>query len=355
MDEGGAHAMSQPGLPPTLPLPFQVSGMMSSLWVPQAIYTAAALGVADALADGPATSAAVARTVGAHPESLHRLLKALVALELCSMADDGAFTLTPLGACLRSGTRESVRSWVLLLGSPMCWGSWGRLIDVVRTGESIPQLDGWQTSFDFRETHPAEGAVFDQAMVEMTRHLAGAIPAAYDFGGIGTLVDVGGGCGALLPPILHAHPALRGIVFDRPQCRDGALRLFEKTRIADRCEFVAGDFLEAVAPAGADAYLLKSVIHDWDDAQSVTILRAVRAAMAPTSRLLVIEPIVPDQSGSSPYDLMIASTDLNMMVMTGGKERTESEFRALLAAAGLPVTHIVPTLAGLSVIEARRS
>lgn len=343
------------GLPRELPPPFQLSRMMSSLWIPQAIFTAAALGVADALADGPRRSEEVARTVGAHPGALHRLLKALVAIELCSVTPDGAFDLTPVGRCLRSGTRESVRSWALLMGSPMCWGGWGRLIECVRSGESVPQLDGWETSFDFRETHPAEAAVFDQAMVELTRHLAVAIAAGYDFAGIRTLVDVGGGYGALLPPIVKANPGLRATVFDQASCREGALRLFEKTGIADRCAFVAGSFFEAVAPPGADAYLLKSIIHDWDDAHGVAILGAVRAAMGTGSRALVVEPIVPDHAGSSPYDVMIAGTDLNMLVMTGGRERTEAEFRALLDASGLSVTRIESTPAAMSVIEARRA
>jgi hypothetical protein len=248
-----------------------------------------------------------------------------------------------------------VRSWALLIGSPMVWNSWGRLIDCVRSGESIPQLDGWGSAFDFRQTHPAESAIFDQAMVEMTRHLADAIAVGYDFSGIRTLVDVGGGYGALLPPILKTHPEMRGVVFDQPSCRDGALRLFEKTGLADRCEFVGGTFVESVSPAGADAYILKSVIHDWDDEHSLAILRTIRAAMGERSRLLVVEPIVPDCPGTSPYDAMIASTDLNMLVVTGGRERTEAEFRALLDAAGLPVTRIVQTPATMSIVEARRT
>jgi hypothetical protein len=336
-----------------IPLPFRLSGMVSTLWIPQAVFTAAALGVADALADGPRRSDDLARTVGAHPGALHRLLRGLVALELCTVTDDGEFEITPVGCCLRAGTRDSVRSWALLMGSPMCWGSWGRLVECIRSGQSVPQLDGWGSSFDFRETHPAEGAVFDQAMVELTRHLGAAIAAGYDFAGIRTLVDVGGGWGALLPPILKAHPDMRGVVFDQPHCREGALRLFEKTGIAARCEFVGGSFFETVTPADADAYLLKSVIHDWDDERSLALLRTVRAAMGPQSRLLVVEGIVPDRPGTSAYDAMIAGTDLNMLVMTGGKERTEAEFRTLLDVAGVPVTRIVRTPATMSVIEAR--
>jgi hypothetical protein len=347
--------MTQQGFPADLPAPFRLSRLMSSLWVPQAIYTAAALGVADTLADGPRRSEDVARSIGAHSATIHRLLRALVALELCTATGDGVFELTSLGACLRSGTRDSVRSWALLIGSPMVWNSWGRLIDCVRSGESIPQLDGWDSAFDFRQTHPAESAIFDHAMVEMTRHLADAIAVGYDFSGIRTLVDVGGGYGALLPPILKTHPEMRGVVFDQPSCRDGALRLFEKTGLADRCEFVGGTFVESVSPAGADAYILKSVIHDWDDEHSLAILRTIRAAMGERSRLLVVEPIVPDCPGTSPYDAMIASTDLNMLVVTGGRERTEAEFRALLDAAGLPVTRIVQTPATMSIVEARRT
>jgi O-methyltransferase domain/Dimerisation domain len=340
---------------PELAVPSPLPRLMSSLWVPQAIFTAAALGVADVLAERPTTSDQVAATVGADPGALHRLLKALVALELCTTTEGGAFALTPLGAPLRSGTSDSVRSWVLLLGSPMVWGAWGRLIDCVRSGESIPQLDGWETAFDFRDMHPAEGAIFDQAMAEMTRRLAGAVVAAYDFTGIGTLVDVGGGHGALLPPILEACPGMRATVFDQPACRDGALRLFAETGVAARCDFVAGSFFESVVPSAADAYVMKSVLHDWDDDRAVAILRTIRDAMGARSRLLVIESIVPDRPGSSPHDAMIAATDLNMLIATGGKERTAAELHALLDAAGLRVTRTASTSVALSIIEACRA
>jgi hypothetical protein len=237
----------------------------------------------------------------------------------------------------------------------MVWGAWGRLIDCVRSGESIPQLDGWETAFDFRESHPAEGAIFDRAMAEMTRRVAGGIAAGYDFTGIATLVDVGGGSGALLPPILEGCPDMRATVFDLAGSRDGALRLFTETGIAARCDFVAGSFFETVSPAAADAYVVKSVLHDWDDARAVAILGTIRSAMVRRSRLLVIESIAPERPGSSPHDAMIAATDLNMLIATGGRERTAAEFRALLDAAGLHVTRVVSTPAGMSIIEARRT
>jgi hypothetical protein len=335
---------------PDLPAPFRLSRMIMSHWVPQAIYSAAALGVADVLARGPRASADVAAAVGANPGTLHRLLRALVVLELCSQTEDGAFELTPLGACLRSDTRDSVRSWVLVMGGESVWRSWGRLVDCVRTGDSVPAQDG-AGAFDSIVANPEAAAVFNTSMVQLTRHIAPAIAASYDFSTLRTLVDVGGGYGALLPPILKANPELRGIVFDLPHCREGAMRVFEKTGVADRCDFVAGNFFEDALPR-ADAYLVKSVIHDWDDERSVALLRNIRAAMARQARLLVAEPIVPERAGSSPFEAMLAASDLNMMVVTGGRERTEAEFRSVVEAAGLRVARIIPTPAAFSLIEA---
>ena len=337
--------------PAAVPLPFRLSRMISSLWVPQAIHTAAALGLADAMAAGPRSSEDLAAAVGANPGALHRLLRGLVALELCTTTDDGRFELTDLGSCLRSDTRDSVHAWALLMGDRV-WLSWSRLLDCVRTGDSVPALEGNATPFDQMTANPEAYAVFSESMVQLTRHLAGAVAAAYDFSGIRTIVDVGGGYGALLPPILKANPEMRGTVADLPLCRDGALRLFEKSGVADRCEFRAVDMFEALPP-GADAYIIKSVIHDWDDEKSLDILRNCRAAMREGSRLLIVEVIVPDRPGTSPLDHMISGTDLNMLVVTGGRERTESEYRALVEAAGLKLARIVPTPAAMSVIDAR--
>jgi O-methyltransferase domain/Dimerisation domain len=339
-------------IPIDLPAPFRVSRLISSLWIPTAIHAAAALGVAEVLADGPRSSAEVARAVGAHPGALRRLLRALVVLELCKQTEDDAFELTELGACLREGVRDSVRSWALLWGGPTTMHAWGRLVDCVRTGDPVPTLEGRGSTFDELARDPARLADFNRSMVEMTKPIAGAIPLAYDFSGIRTIVDVGGGHGQLLPPILAQHADMKGIVFDLPHCRDGALRIFEKTRLAERCEFVGGSFFEAV-PAGADAYILKSVIHDWDDDRAAAILRTCRAAMHGGSRVLLVEPVASTRMGTSPFDHMVASADMNMLVVAGGKERTEAEFRALLEAAGLRLTRVVPTIAMLSVIEAR--
>ena len=343
--------MTGQGQPP-IPLPFQLSRMITSYWVPQSIHAAAELGIADALAGGPKRSDEIARAVDANPDAVHRLLRALVALDLCAVGDDGAFALTPLGACLRSDTSDSVRAWALLLGSEQHWRSWGRLVDCIRTGRSVPELEGRDTWVE-PSNDPGASTNFNQSMVQLTRHIAGAVAVSYDFSAFRSIVDVGGGFGALLPPILKANPELRGIVFDLPRCRDGARTLAEKTGIADRCEFVGGDFFTDSLP-NADAYIIKSVIHDWDDERSVAILRSIRAAMGPETRLLVVEPILPERPGSSPFDAMLAHTDLNMLVVTGGRERTEADFRRLVERAGLRTTRVLPTPATMSIIEGRK-
>jgi len=331
-----------------IPLRFQLVRMISGIWVPQAIYAAAKLGLADALAEGPLTSDDVARTANTHPGATYRLLRALAVLELVTI-DGGRFELTALGRCLVSDAPDSVRSWALLWGGEMMWAPWGRLADCVKTGEMAPKLlSGVDSAFALMEAHPDDAAHFNRSMLELTRGVAAALPAAYDFSGARSVVDVGGGFGALLPPLLHAHAALRGLVYDLPRCADGARNLMAEEKLTERCEFQSGDFFDNV-PAGADVYLLKSVIHDWDDAHSRTILARCREAMKEGARLLVLEWIVPEQVG--PADAGIVGTDLNMLVMVGGQERTEPEYRALLASAGLEVPRVLRTPA-MSIIEA---
>jgi hypothetical protein len=343
--------MTEQTLPP-LPPAFQLSRLATSYWVPQAIHAAAVLGVADVLAGGPRQSADVARAIDANPPALHRLLRALVALDLCTLTDNGSFALTPLGECLRADSRDSVRAWVLLVGDERHRAAWGRLVECIRTGRSVPDLDGRDTWVE-PSNDPAASEVFNQSMVQLTRHLAAAVAVSYDFSRFRTIVDVGGGYGALLPPILKANPTLRGAVFDLPRCRDGFRALAVKTGLADRYEFVDGDFFMDDLPA-ADAYIIKSVIHDWDDERSVAILRKIAAAMGPEGRLLVVEPLMPEAPGNSPFDGMMAHTDLNMLIVTGGRERTEADFRALVERAGLRVGAVIPTPAAFSIIEGRR-
>jgi hypothetical protein len=329
----------------------QLTRLILSLWAPQSIHAAAALKIPDLLAGGPRRSDELAQAAGAHPGALHRLMRALVALELCAQTEDGAFALTPMGEYLRSDSPDSARSWALLMGGRYVWRGWEHLVDCVRTGQPAPKLLGEKETFEAMAADPEGAAIFYQAMVETTRQAASALINAYDFSGVRSLVDVGGGYGVLLSAILAAYPEMRGKDFDLPHCQEGATRLFADSGVAGRAEFVAGSFFDSV-PAGADAYILKSVIHDWDDEQSLTIFRNCREAMKNGARLLIIEPAVPQRVGSSSHDGVIVGSDLNMLVMTGGRERTEAEFRELLEASGLRVARIVtapPT--AFSVIE----
>src|SRR5262249_49952585 len=218
------------------------------------------------------------------------------------------------------------------------------------TGEMAPKLlEGVDSPFELMERHPDDAAHFNRSMLELTRGLAALLPAAYDFSAAKRVCDVGGGFGQLLPPLLNAHPQLHGVVFDLPRCADGSRALMAEPGLPSRFVFQPGDFFESVPP-GADVYLIKSVIHDWDDARSRAILSRCREAMSDGAVLLVLEWIVPDRVG--PADGGIVGTDLNMLVMVGGQERTESEYRELIASAGLRVTRVIPTPAAMSLIEA---
>jgi SAM-dependent methyltransferase len=329
----------------------QLTRLILSLWAPQSIHAAAALRIPDLLAGGPRRSDELARAAGAHPGALYRLMRALVALELCTQTEDGGFALTPMGDYLRSDSPDSARSWALLMGGRYVWHGWECLVDCVRTGQPAPKLLGEKETFEAMAADPEGAAIFYQAMVETTRQAAGALIKAYDFSGVRSLVDIGGGYGVLLAAILAAYPGMRGKDFDLPHCQEGATRLFAEGGVDGRAEFVAGSFFESV-PAGADAYVLKSVIHDWDDERSLAIFKNCREAMKNGARLLIIEPTVPERVGSSSHDGVIIGSDLNMLVMAGGRERTEAEFRGLLEASGLRIARIVtapPT--AFSVIE----
>jgi SAM-dependent methyltransferase len=335
--------------PEALPPAFLLTEMMLSLWVPQALHAAAELGVADAMGEDARSSAEIADAVGAHRGALHRLLRALAVVGICEETADG-FRLTPLGECLRAEGPNTVRSWALLMGSREIWRVWGRLADCVRTGEHVFKLEGTDV-FTWLQQNPEEGTIFNQAMFEVSRRTARMVAEAYDFSPAKTIVDVGGGYGTVLAAILAANPESKGVVFDLAHCRDGASSLFREKGLSERAEFQEGDFFAAV-PGGADLYLLKSVIHDWDDEKSVLILRNCREAMGSSGVLLVVEPVMPDRLGGSRFDNIVVASDLNMMVNTGGRERAEGEFRKLFDAAGLRLKRIVKTPSAMSLLEA---
>ena len=332
-----------------LPPPMVLYRLATAHYLSQAVYVAAKLGIADHLADGPQSHDALAKATGTHAPSLRRVLRLLATADVLAEREDGRFELTTVGSFLKSGP-GSFRAAAQLFGGPMVWQSWGDLLTTVRTGETALHRVFRTDSFAYFDAHPDEAAVFDEAMGSFTAMTGIAVAAAYDFSSMRRIIDLGGGQGALLAGILRANPDLRGIVFDMPRLAEGARREIAAAGLADRCEFVGGDFFEAV-PAGFDAYLLKHVIHDWDDAKATRILRTARTAMGPAAKVLIVEGVYPPRIDGSPESQGAARNDVNMMVCTGGRQRSEAEFRELYESAGLRLTRIVPTLGMVCVIE----
>jgi hypothetical protein len=332
-----------------LPPPVVLYQIASAHYLSQALYVAAQLGIADLLADGPQPYETLAAKTGTHAPSLRRVLRLLATAGVFAEGADGRFELTPVGSFLRSGP-GSFRATARLFGGPMVWRAWGDLLNTVRTGEPAFARVFGTDSFGYFADHRDEAAVFDEAMSTFTAMISGAVAAAYDFSSMRSVIDVGGGEGALLTGILRAHPNLRGAVFDLTRLAEGARRQIGAAGLADRYQFVGGDFFEAV-PAGFDAYLLKHVIHDWDDAHAVRILETCRRAMGPEAKLLIVEGVYPPRVDGSQESRGAAANDVNMLVCTGGQQRSEAEFRDLYAAAGFRLTRIVPTMSPARVIE----
>jgi hypothetical protein len=305
----------------------------------QAVYVAAELGLADLLAGGPRPCDELAAETGTHPPTLYRLLRALAAGGLFREEANGVFSLAPLGGALRADAQPSLRDWVLHVARPLNWNTWSALLDSVRTGENAFVLVHGEDTWSHRAARPGEQEAFDRGMAALTRRLDAALLEAYDFGRFGTVVDVGGGNGALLSALLAANPGMRGVLFDQPHVVAGA-------QVGDRCETVGGDFFEAV-PAGGDAYVLKSITHDWEDADVLRILRSCRRAAAPGASLLVVERDL----GRPNEDLEAKVSDLNMLVLPGGRERSEHEFAELLGSAGFRYAGAVPVTGAFHLFE----
>jgi SAM-dependent methyltransferase len=323
---------------PSPPLLLQ---MATGYWVSQAIYVAAKLGIADLLKDGPQSCVALAASTGSDAPSLFRLMRALSSVGIFSPLGRDRFALSRLAETLQTEVHGSLRAMVITIGE-IHYQACGNLLHSVQTGSpSFNNVFG-ASLFDYLQQNVDAADAFNQGMANVSSMMAYAILMAYDFAGISSIVDVGGGQGRLLEKILQFTPDIKGTVFDTASTIERG-----NNACTRRCSYVAGDFFISV-PQGADAYILCGVIHDWDDGRAITILRNCRRAMADTGKLLLVDMLVPETDGMSFSKLL----DLNMLAMTGGRERTKAEFRALLDAADYKLTRIIPTMAPQSVIEA---
>ncbi|MBZ5507019.1 MAG: methyltransferase [Acidobacteriia bacterium] len=320
------------------------TGYMASI----SIHIVAKLGIADLLKDGPRNVSELAAATNTNQDRLYRVLRALASVGIFTEIDARKFALTPAAETLRSDVQGSIRPMAIWIGDPLHFRVYGEMMHTVKTGAPTFDHVMGKPVFEYFPTDPAESEVFNSAMTCFSEMVTPAVLDAYDFSGIGTLMDVAGGHGALLRSILAKYPSMRGIVIDLEHVVQGAKQLPENQAMAHRCEFLCADFFAAV-PANADAIIMKHIIHDWDDAEAVTILRNCRKALAgkPNAKVLLVESVI--APGDAPQ--LGKFIDLEMMAFPGGRERTEEEFRRLFAAAGLRLTRIVPTNAPLWVVE----
>jgi hypothetical protein len=326
----------------------RLRGIITQYFSSRALYAAAALDVAGALAGGAKSIDELASATGAHAPSLYRVLRLLASSGIFAENGDGRISNTPQSELLRADAPGSLRDLILLFGDETSWRSWEGILHAVRTGEAPFEHVYGEKFFDYLQSHPDTAAMFDRAMASSSTTTNAAVVETYDFSGLGTVVDVAGGIGSALCSIVKATPGLRGVVFDLPHVGERARTFIAAQGLTDRCEFAGGSFFESVPP-GAGAYFMKHILHDWGDAECATILAACRKAMDASARLLICERIVP--GGNEPSSAKLI--DLHMMMTNhGGRERTEPEYRALLAAAEFALQRVIPTNTPWSVIEA---
>ena len=341
------NAQSARNAPAGMPPHVQLIQMGVALWQARAVYAAAELGLADLLAKGERSTEDLAHETGTHAPSLYRLLRALASCGLVTETARNRFAATPLGDALRDGAPGAARATILTIAGSWQWKAWDHFLHALRTGESGVQASFGKSLFDFLAGEPVHSARFNEAMVGMHGAVAPAVVAAFDFSRFRSVVDVGGGKGALLAAILKAHPALRGVLFDLPETGEDAGAYLAAAALGARCAFEAGDFFQAV-PAGHDAYLLAHVLHDWNDDQAIAILRKCREAIPAGGRLLIIEAVLPD--GDAPHHGKLM--DLLMLTVTGGVERGADQFASMLTRSGFRLAKVHLTTTHQSVIEA---
>jgi len=322
--------------------------LISGFWISRAVYVLAKLGIPDLLAKQPCSTEELAQLTETHAPSLARVLRALVSVGVLAQAADGKLSLTPLSETLRTDAPGSVRWFAISELGEEHYPAWGDLMYSVKTGgiafDHVFGMDIWE----FFRSHPENARIFNDSMSGMTAAVNEAILSRYDFSGIKKLVDVGGGHGALITSILNANPGMSGVLFDAPVVIEGAVPRLQAAGMSERCDAVSGDFFKEV-PAGADAYILKWIIHDWDDARATAILRNCRRAVTANGRLLLVDVVIPT-TDEPHFGKFI---DLNMMIMAGGLERTEEQFSELLANSGFRLTRVVHTESPFGIVEGR--
>ena len=328
---------------------------MCGYWVAQAIHVAAELGLADLIGKKPRHVEQLAADTHTHAPSLYRVLRALASTGIFAEASPQHFVQTPMGVMLRTDMPGNLAAFSRMQGDAWHWQAWGDIVESVRGGKTALALrHNTPNCFDYlaqHARHAPSAAVFNDAMRGYAAQVNTAVVDAYDFTAAALIVDVGGGNGGLLGAILECAPRARGLLFDRPAVLAEAGAVLEQHGAAQRCVMQAGNFFDT-APAGGDVYLLSSVLHDWDDDNASVILRHVRSAMhdkAATARVLVIEHVLPDTDEAHPGKFI----DLEMMLVTGGRERTAEEYESLLNRNGFALHRVIPTAASASIVEAR--
>jgi hypothetical protein len=314
----------------------QLIDMATAIWKVRAVYAAARLGLADHIADCHCTSGELAHRTGTHPASLRRLLRALVSCGLFTESKPECFALTPIGAALRTGAPGAARATILTIAGDWQWKAWDAFLYSLQTGEPAMRSVFGCNLFDYLAANPEANANFNEAMVGIHGSDGAALVEGYDFSSFSTVVDLGGGTGTLLTTILQSNARAHGILFDLPETLSQARRLVEACGLTERCDIVAGDFFKEV-PCNHDVYILAHVLHDWTDAQALPLLRNCRKAVPPHGRLLIVESVLPDSDTPHPAKL----SDLLMLTVTGGVERTAEEFSALLAQARFTINKFI--------------
>ena len=319
--------------------------LLNGICVAGALAGLAQLAIPDLVEHGPKSADELAREVGADPRALYRLMRATASVGVLSEGPDGKFSETPMSAVLRSNANPRLRGFAIMHGTEWHARGWAKLDYCVKTGkQAIEEVYGVPI-FQFFEQHPEESQLFNQAMSDLSMLDSPAVAEAYSFSGIHSLVDVGGGHGLLLATILARNPHLKGTLYEVPHVVEGA-RNGPLKPVMDRCTLASGDMFSSV-PAGADAYIMKHIIHDWPDDVCIKILKACRKAVNPSGKLLVVDNVIlPGNDFASGKFL-----DIQMLIFPGGRERTEKEFRDLFAAAGWRLTRVIPTAVPESIVE----